>query len=153
VKNFVPAAPLIWMTRRKCSPYRWGRWCWPTVLPPLNPAVFDTYGYGKYPGVVTGLEFERILSASGPFEGHVVRPSDQKRAQEDSLAPVRRFPGHQPGSHSYCSGVVACMPLNRRSLPRSIAGGDLETAIFFMDMRTYGKDFERFYKKPSTRPG
>ena len=124
-----------------------------TGFTPFNPAVFDTYGYGKYPGVVTGLEFERILSASGPFEGHVVRPSDKKEPKKIAWLQCVGSRDTKPGSHSYCSGVCCMYAIKQAVIAKEHAGGDLETAIFFMDMRTYGKDFDRFYQKAEHEAG
>jgi heterodisulfide reductase subunit A len=124
-----------------------------TGFTPFNPAVFDTYGYGKYPGVVTGLEFERILSASGPFEGHVVRPSDKKEPKKIAWLQCVGSRDTKPGSHSYCSGVCCMYAIKQAVIAKEHAGGDLETAIFFMDMRTYGKDFERFYQRAEHEAG
>jgi heterodisulfide reductase subunit A len=124
-----------------------------TGFTPFNPAVFDTYGYGKYPGVVTGLEFERILSASGPFEGHVVRPLDKKEPKKIAWLQCVGSRDTKPGSHSYCSGVCCMYAIKQAVIAKEHAGGDLETAIFFMDMRTYGKDFDRFYQKAEHEAG
>ena len=63
---------------------------------PFDPSRFDTYQYAAYPNVVTSMEFERILSATGPFQGHLSRPSDQQGTPKDRLAPVRRIQGYQP---------------------------------------------------------
>ena len=63
---------------------------------PFDPSRYDTYRYSKLPNVVTSMEFERILSASGPTMGHLVRPVGPPGAQEDRLAPVRGIQGHQP---------------------------------------------------------
>jgi hypothetical protein len=62
---------------------------------PFDPSIFETYSYAAHPNVVTSLEFERILSASGPYEGHLVRPSDDQEPQKNRLAPVRGIPGPQ----------------------------------------------------------
>ena len=53
----------------------------------FDPATYDTYGYSKSPNIVTSLEFERILSASGPYGGHLVRPSDKN--EPEKIAPNR----------------------------------------------------------------
>jgi heterodisulfide reductase subunit A2 len=124
-----------------------------TGFTPFNPAVFDTYGYGKYPGVVTGLEFERILSASGPFAGHVVRPSDKKEPRKIAWLQCVGSRDTKPGSHSYCSGVCCMYAIKQAVIAKEHAGEDLETVIFFMDMRTYGKDFDRFYQKAEHEAG
>ena len=61
----------------------------------FDPKRAETYGYAKFPNVITSLEFERILSASGPSQGHLVRPSDHQEPAENRLAAVRGLPGHK----------------------------------------------------------
>ena len=60
----------------------------------FQPEVYDTYGYGKLPNVITSMEFERILSASGPFEGHLVRAIRQEGTEKDRMVAMRRIPRH-----------------------------------------------------------
>lgn len=124
-----------------------------TGFAPFNPVIFDTYGYGRYPGVVTSLEFERILSASGPFDGHVVRPADKKAPRKIAWLQCVGSRDTKPGSHSYCSGVCCMYAIKQAVIAQEHAGGDLETAIFFMDMRTYGKDFDRYYQRAEQEGG
>jgi len=124
-----------------------------TGFAPFNPGVFDTYGYGRYPGVVTSLEFERILSASGPFEGHVVRPKDKKEPEKIAWLQCVGSRDLKPGAHSYCSGVCCMYAIKQAVIAKEHAGADLDAAIFFMDMRTYGKDFDRYYQKAEHEAG
>ena len=72
------------------------------------PKIYDTYGYGKYPNVITSMEFERILSASGPFEGHLARPSDRTEPKKIAWLQCVGSRDIQHGAHGYCSGVC-CM--------------------------------------------
>jgi len=64
---------------------------------PFDPSSLDYTGYKRLPNVVTSMEFERLLSPSGPFTGHMVRPFDHKEPRTHCLAPVRRVSRHQPG--------------------------------------------------------
>ena len=109
------------------------------------------YGYGVYENVVTSLEFERILAANGPTGGRVVRRSDG--------GPVRKLAFIQcVGSrdsavgNSYCSSVC-CMYATKQSLVASEHDRGIEPSIFFIDMRSYGKGFERYYRKASDEQG
>jgi heterodisulfide reductase subunit A-like polyferredoxin len=80
---------------------------------PFDPSIFATYGYAAHPNVVTSLEFERILSASGPYEGHLVRPSDDQ--------PPKKSPGSSawdPGTSTPATTGTAhrcavCTPTSR----------------------------------------
>ncbi|MFZ0944203.1 MAG: CoB--CoM heterodisulfide reductase iron-sulfur subunit A family protein [Syntrophobacteraceae bacterium] len=119
----------------------------------FDPSPYDTYGYGKYPNIITSMEFERILSASGPFEGHLERPSDRKPPKKIAwLQCVGSRDSHQY-AHDYCSGVCCMYAIKEAVIAKEHAKDDLDAAIFFMDMRTYGKDFERYYNRAEKEIG
>ncbi len=118
----------------------------------FRPEAYD-YGYGTYANVVTGTEFERVLSASGPFEGRLVRPSDGKAPKKIAWLQCVGSRDTQRGAHGYCSGVCCMYAIKEAVIAREHAHGDLDTAIFFMDMRTYGKDFERYYDRAREESG
>ncbi len=124
-----------------------------TGFQPYDPKVFNSYGYGRFPGVVTSLEFERILSASGPFGGHLVRPADKAEPKRVAWLQCVGSRDTKPGTHSYCSGVCCMYAIKQAVIAKEHAGDDLDTTIFFMDMRTYGKDFERFYQNAEHKSG
>jgi heterodisulfide reductase subunit A-like polyferredoxin len=108
----------------------------------FDPGRIETYHYLKFPNVVTSLEFERILSASGPFEGHLVRPSDHKEPQK--IAWLQCVGSRDVKYHSYCSSVCCMYAIKEAVIAKEHAPYDLDTAIFFMDMRTFGKQFEQY---------
>ena len=111
---------------------------------PFDPEKFKAYGYARNPNIVTSMEFERILSASGPTMGHLVRPSDKKEPKKIAwLQCVGSRDIHQC-DHGYCSSVCCMYAIKEAVIAKEHAGPDLDCAIFFMDMRTHGKDFERF---------
>ncbi|MCP4119794.1 MAG: FAD-dependent oxidoreductase, partial [Desulfobacteraceae bacterium] len=111
---------------------------------PFDPSVYDTYGYGTLPNVVTSIEFERLLSASGPYLGHLVRPSDQKEPRKIAWLQCVGSRDINKGDHSYCSGVC-CMYANKQAvIAKEHSETELDTAIFFMDMRTHGKEFDAY---------
>ena len=110
----------------------------------FDPSGIAAYGYGKYPNVYTSLEFERILSPGGPFQGHVKRRSDGKEPQKDRLDPLRRHaerPGRRP---PYCSNFCCMASLKQAIIAREHIGPQLDMALFYMDMRTPRKDFEKY---------
>ncbi|MBM4284157.1 MAG: CoB--CoM heterodisulfide reductase iron-sulfur subunit A family protein [Deltaproteobacteria bacterium] len=109
----------------------------------FDPSRAATYHYRQLPNVVTSLEFERILSASGPFEGHLVRPGD--RAEPKKIAWLQCVGSRDVKYHSYCSSVCCMYAIKEAVIAKEHAPYDLDCAIFYMDMRTYGKDFERYY--------
>ncbi|MBE0665231.1 MAG: CoB--CoM heterodisulfide reductase iron-sulfur subunit A family protein, partial [Candidatus Aminicenantes bacterium] len=112
----------------------------------------NTYGYGIYPNVVTSLEFERILSGTGPNPGRLVRLSDGK--------PLRKVAWLQcVGSRDiqidadYCSSICCMHAIKEALVAKEKAGGALEAAIFYMDMRTFGKSFQRYRDRAETEHG
>ncbi len=108
------------------------------------------YGYGRYPNVVTSLEFERILSASGPYEGHVRRPSDG--AQPKKVAWIQCV-GSRNAKHYYCSSVCCMYATKEAVIAREHCGGNLECHVYYMDMRCFGKDFEKYYERAKNEYG
>ncbi len=118
----------------------------------FDPTPYHRYGYGRFPNVVTSPEFERILSASGPYEGHLVRPSDKAKPKKIAWLQCIGSRDVQMG-HGYCSGVCCMYAIKEAVIAKEHAGEDLDTAVFFMDMRTYGKEFERYYVRAEKESG
>ncbi len=115
-----------------------------------KPTAERGYGYGRYPNVVTSLEFERILSASGPYEGHVRRPSD---GQQPKRVAWIQCVGSRNQDHFYCSSVCCMYATKEAVIAREHCGGNLDCHIYFMDMRCFGKDFEAYYQRAQTEYG
>ncbi|MBU7011179.1 MAG: CoB--CoM heterodisulfide reductase iron-sulfur subunit A family protein, partial [Theionarchaea archaeon] len=110
----------------------------------FEPEIKKEYGYKRFKNVVTSIEFERILSASGPFGGHVVRPSDGETPEK--IAFLQCVGSRDEHTNKYCS-AVCCMYATKEAIIAKEHNPDLEPTIFFMDMRTYGKGFEQFYNR------
>ena len=103
----------------------------------------NTFGYGKFPNVVTHLEFERILSGSGPYQGQLVRPVDGKPLQKIAWIQCVGSRDLQVDA-DYCSNICCMVAIKEALVAKEKAHGNLETAIFYMDMRTFGKSFQRY---------
>ena len=116
----------------------------------FEPDGKKEYGYGRFKNVVTATEFERILSASGPFGGHVVRPSDGEIPKR--VAFLQCVGSRDEKSNKYCS-AVCCMYATKEAIIAKEHSPQLEPTIFFMDMRTYGKGFEEFYNRAQSEYG
>lgn len=101
------------------------------------------YGNGRYKNIVTSLEFERILSASGPYHGHIVRPGDQKEPRRIAFV---QCVGSRDDEYPYCSSVC-CMYATKEALIAMEHSPGLECSIFYMDMRAFGKGFDQYYEK------
>ncbi len=118
-----------------------------------DPKPHDVYGYGKSPDIVTSLEFERILSASGPFGGHLVRPSDKKEPKKIAWLQCIGSRDVHIGARSYCSSVCCTYAIKEAMLAKEHSKEPLDTAIFYMDIRTHGKDFEKYYNRAKEQSG
>ncbi len=112
-----------------------------------DPIVRDTYGYGRSKDIITSLEFERILSATGPFNGHLIRPSDQKEPEKIAWIQCVGSRDVHTEAKPYCSAVCCTYAIKEAIVAKEHKKGPLDTAIFYIDMRTHGKDFERYYNR------
>jgi len=112
----------------------------------------NTYGYGLYPNVVTSLGFERILSGTGPNQGRLVRPYDGK--------PIKKVAWFQcVGSRNiqleadFCSSICCMHAVKEALVAKEKSEGELDATIFYMDMRTFGKSFQRYRDQAENEHG
>lgn len=119
----------------------------------FDPAGLDSFSYGKDPDVLTSLEYERILSASGPTGGRLVCPSDGRVPEKIAWIQCVGSRGLQKGAASYCSGICCMFALKEAVVTKERFGGSIDTAVFYMDMRTFGKDYERYYERSRQNAG
>jgi len=110
----------------------------------FNAGPYYNYGYARYPNVITSLEFERILSASGPYKGNLLRPSDRDIPKRIAFI---QCVGSRDAQHPYCSSVCCTYAIKEAIVAKEHSSIALDETIFFMDMRTYGKDFDRYYDR------
>ena len=120
---------------------------------PFDPSSFDTYNYSSHPNVLTSMEFERILSASGPFEGHLIRPSDRKEPEKIAWLQCVGSRDINRCDHAYCSSVCCMYAIKEAVIAKEHSKEPLDTTIFYMDMRTYGKEFEKYYTRAEQEKG
>jgi len=111
-----------------------------------HPEIRGDYGYGTYDNVVTSLDFERLLCATGPHEGEILRPSDHEHPHK--IAWIHCVGSRQiiEGANSYCSSVC-CSYIQKQVILTKDHDADAKAVIFHNDIRSYGKDFERFYNR------
>ncbi len=119
----------------------------------FDPSQYATYKYAKHPNVVTSMEFERVLSATGPYQGHLQRPSDQKEPQKIAWLQCVGSRDIHRCDNSHCSSVCCMYAIKEAIGAKEHAAGDLDCVIFFMDMRTHGKDFETYYNNAKEEYG
>ena len=116
-----------------------------------NPRVRQELGFGRWPNVVTSLQFERILSASGPFSGEIKRPSDEKHPRK--VAWIQCVGSRDPhNANPWCSSVC-CMYATKQAVIAKEHDGAIEPTIFYMEMRAFGKDFDKYVDRAKTQYG
>jgi len=117
----------------------------------FNPQLQSEYGYKKFSNVVTSLEFERIMSASGPYRGEIQRPSDGKHPKR--IAWIQCVGSRDVAAgNTYCS-AVCCMYATKQVILSKDHDSELEAAVFHNDVRAYGKGFEQYYERAKNTPG
>ncbi len=113
----------------------------------FDPGQLDNFGKGQQPNVLTGLEYERIMSASGPTQGRLLRPSDEKQPKRVAWIQCVGSRGINKGDVPYCSSVCCMYAIKEAMVTKERFGDDIEAVIFYMDMRTSGKDYEKYYQR------
>jgi heterodisulfide reductase subunit A len=122
-------------------------------IEPYDPRVRKEYRYGTYMNVVTSMDYERLLCSTGPYEGEILRASDKKHPHK--IAWIQCVGSRQvnpPGGNSYCSSVC-CTYTQKQVILTKDHDPEAECTVFHNDIRSFGKDFERFYEKTEKLPG
>ena len=110
----------------------------------FDAKIKEGLGYGTFPNVVTSLEFERILSASGPFAGKVLRPYDKTEPKKIAFI---QCVGSRDSERDYCSSVCCMYATKEAIIAKEHISGELECDVFIMDMRAFGKGFDEYYQR------
>ena len=112
-----------------------------------DPQSYQEYGLGRYANVVTGLQFERLLSASGPTHGHVQRRSDGRTPRK--MAWIQCV-GSRDQDHAYCSSVC-CMYAIKQAIIAKEHDRELEAHVFMMDVRDFSKGYSEYFRRARDR--
>jgi heterodisulfide reductase subunit A len=117
-------------------------------LEPFDLAVGNEYGYGTMQNVVTSMDYERLMCATGPYEGEILRASDKEHPHKVAWIQCvgSRQVNPQSNGKSYCS-AVCCTYTQKQVILTKEHDAEAECTIFHNDIRSYGKDFERFYQR------
>jgi heterodisulfide reductase subunit A2 len=122
-------------------------------LEPFDPKVNNECHYGEFANIVTSMDYERLMCATGPFEGEILRCSDKKHPHKVAwIQCVGSRQVNPEGGNSYCS-AVCCTYTQKQVILTKDHDADAECTIFHNDIRSYGKDFERFYQRTEKLPG
>lgn len=111
-----------------------------------DPTEIDDYGYTRFENVLTSMEFERLISAGGPTEGHFIRPSDRKPPGRIAFIQCVGSRSLSPKGNPYCSNIC-CMNTIKDSLLLKEHYPEIEIVVFYMDIRAFGKGFEELYQR------
>jgi len=117
-----------------------------------DPGAREEYRYGEFANVVTALDYERLLCATGPYEGEILRASDLKHPHNIAWISCVGSRRVTEGDNSYCSGVCCTYTQKQVILTKDHDDG-AKCTIFHNDIRSFGKDFERFYQRTENLPG
>jgi len=123
-----------------------------TGVQPFDPSAVAEYGYGKLENVVTSMDYERLLSSTGPHRGEILRASDGKHPMKIAWLQCVGSRRVTPGENSYCSGVC-CTYTQKQVILTKEHEAEAECTVFHNDIRAIGKDFERYYHRAEQLPG
>lgn len=118
---------------------------------PYDPRLRRDYKYRVYKNIVTSMDYERILSSTGPYEGEIKRSSDLRHPNKIAWIQCVGSRDLVKGSKSYCS-AVCCTYTQKQVILTKDHNPDAECVVFHNDIRAYGKDFERFYQRAEGLP-
>jgi len=122
-----------------------------TGFEPALTAEEGEFGYGRYQNVVTSLQYERMLSATGPYEGHLKRPSDGKIPQ--NVAWIQCAMSRDPArNRPFCSSVC-CMHAAKQAVLTRLHESETQATIYFMDLRAHGKGFDDYIDRARNQHG
>jgi len=118
---------------------------------PFDPKTKKEYHYGEFANVVTSMDFERLLCSTGPYAGEILRASDLKHPHNVAWIQCVGSRRVTPGENSYCSAVCCTYTQKQVILTKDHDAG-AKCTIFHNDIRSYGKDFERYYERTEKLP-
>jgi heterodisulfide reductase subunit A len=123
-----------------------------TGMTPFDPSVKDEYAYTTMQNVVTSMDYERLLSSTGPYGGKVLRASDKKHPKNVAWIQCIGSRRVTEGDNSYCSGIC-CTYTQKQVILTKEHDLDARCTIFHNDIRSFGKDFERYYQRAEQLDG
>jgi heterodisulfide reductase subunit A len=146
-EKICPSGAIHFDDRQKEDTYAVGAVILAPGFQAYDPAAEDIYAYRTSANVVTALEFERMLSATGPYSGHLLRPSAASRQTPPRKIAWIQCVGSRDINRSqngYCSSVCCMIAVKQSVMAKDHSSSPLDCAIFYMDLRTQGKDFDRY---------
>ncbi len=117
-----------------------------TGMDVYDPTEMDEYGYTRFENVITSMEFERLISAGGPTEGHFIRPTDHQTPKRIAFIQCVGSRSHSATGNPYCSNIC-CMNTVKDSLLLKDHYPETEITVFYIDIRAFGKGFEDLFHR------
>ncbi len=152
-KKLCPAGAIDFEQKQETLTLNVGAVIFSSGFNPFNPSALDSYRYDYRPNVITSMEMERILSASGPTGGHLVRLSDKKKPKKIAWLQCVGSRDMNRCGNPYCSSVCCMYAIKEAVVAKEHSEEGLDCAIFYMDIRTPGKEFEKFYNNAKEKEG
>ena len=121
-------------------------------IEPFDPSVREEYRYGEFENVVTSMDYERLLSSTGPYQGEIRRASDRRHPRKVAWIQCVGSRRVTPGENSYCSGVC-CTYTQKQVILTKDHDPESACTVFHNDIRAFGKDFERYFQRTEALPG
>jgi heterodisulfide reductase subunit A len=118
----------------------------------FDPGIKEEYGYGRIENVVTSMDYERLMCATGPYEGDILRASDQQHPRNIAWIQCVGSRRVTQGDNSYCS-ATCCTYTQKQVILTKDHDADAACTIFHNDVRSYGKGFEAYYQRAQQLPG
>ena len=117
----------------------------------FDPKAIPTYHYKEpgYEGVITGLEFERLTNSAGPTDGKIIIPKTNKKPK--SIAFINCIGSRDKNYHEYCSRYCCTASIKHAYLMKEKYGSDMDTLLFYKDIRTFGKGYEELYNRSRSK--
>ena len=120
-------------------------------ITPFDPSAKEEYGYSQYDNVVTSMDYERLLSSTGPYDGKVLRASDKQHPKNVAWIQCVGSRRVTEKDNSYCSGVC-CTYTQKQLILTKEHDTDAQCTVFHNDIRSFGKDFERYFQRAEALP-
>ncbi len=120
-------------------------------IQPFDPKALREYRYGEFDNVITSMDYERLMCATGPYQGEILRGSDRQHPKKLAWIQCVGSRSVREGANSYCSSVC-CTYTQKQVILTKEHDAEASCTVFHNDVRAYGKDFERYYQKAEGLP-
>lgn len=144
-EKFCPSNAIIYNQEDEVVEEKFGAIVVATGIDIYDHSNYGEYGYGKYKNVLSGLQFERMVSSSGPTDGHILRPSDQEEPKD--VVFIQCVGARDPSKgQDYCARVC-CMWTAKQAILLKEHLPNSRAYIFYIDIRAFGKGYEEFVRR------